>query len=213
MWLKLSNSSSNEFNFQIALSGFYETNQDAEMELANAADIIDDNDDDDSNVAVGGAASLQPSALFTDKKAEKKSKTTNRSAGGSRIVTFNTMSSSDEDDDENTGQVGICKWNMDTWKCNWNWWWFVVFCWTLWQAFYAGGSERSGQQVLGPPRKDPKDFVSNIFKSAKESGAEIVENTNSSRPTTSGRLAQPVHKLMDKPANTILLNYFHCSNC
>lgn len=34
------------------------------------------------------------------------------------------------------------------------------------QAFYAGGSEHSGQQVLGPSKK--KDFVADMFKSVKE---------------------------------------------
>ncbi|CAG2053954.1 unnamed protein product [Timema podura] len=34
------------------------------------------------------------------------------------------------------------------------------------QAFYAGGSEHSGQQVLGPSKK--KDIVSEMFKSVKE---------------------------------------------
>ncbi|GLV40386.1 p47 [Carabus blaptoides fortunei] len=41
------------------------------------------------------------------------------------------------------------------------------------QAFYAGGSEHSGQQVLGPPKK--KDFVTEMFKSVQEHGAEVVE--------------------------------------
>jgi len=44
------------------------------------------------------------------------------------------------------------------------------------QAFYAGGSERSGQQVLGPPKK--KNFgeqLTDLFKMARESGA-AVEN-------------------------------------
>lgn len=34
------------------------------------------------------------------------------------------------------------------------------------QAFYAGGSEHSGQQVLGPSKKN--DFVSEMFKSVQE---------------------------------------------
>nr|CAD7258148.1 unnamed protein product [Timema shepardi] len=41
------------------------------------------------------------------------------------------------------------------------------------QAFYAGGSEHSGQQVLGPSKK--KDIVSEMFKSVKEHGAEVVD--------------------------------------
>lgn len=35
------------------------------------------------------------------------------------------------------------------------------------QAFYAGGSEHSGQQVLGPPKRKT-DMVAKLFKSAKE---------------------------------------------
>lgn len=34
------------------------------------------------------------------------------------------------------------------------------------QAFYAGGSEHSGQQILGPSKKS--DFVSEMFKSVQE---------------------------------------------
>lgn len=39
------------------------------------------------------------------------------------------------------------------------------------QAFYVGGSERSGQQVIGPPRhkgKSSNDFIGEMFKSARE---------------------------------------------
>ncbi len=39
------------------------------------------------------------------------------------------------------------------------------------QAFYVGGSERSGQQVIGPPRQKGKatnDLIGDMFKSAKE---------------------------------------------
>lgn len=56
------------------------------------------------------------------------------------------------------------------------------------QAFYAGGSERSGQQVLGPPKKNPiKDYVSEIFRSAQESGAEVVDphSRHASQPGSS----------------------------
>ena len=35
------------------------------------------------------------------------------------------------------------------------------------QAFYAGGSERSGQQILGPG-KGRKDIVTEVFKSVRE---------------------------------------------
>lgn len=51
------------------------------------------------------------------------------------------------------------------------------------QAFYVGGSERSGQQVIGPPRQKGKatnDLIGDMFKSAKEHGAEVVEKGASS---------------------------------
>ncbi|XP_053677424.1 NSFL1 cofactor p47 [Anopheles nili] len=49
------------------------------------------------------------------------------------------------------------------------------------QAFYAGGSERSGQQVLGPPRKNPiKDYVSEIFRSAQDGSLETFDPSDDS---------------------------------
>ena len=35
------------------------------------------------------------------------------------------------------------------------------------QAFYAGGSEHSGQQVLGPPRRRT-DIVTDVFRSVRQ---------------------------------------------
>ncbi|XP_076450662.1 NSFL1 cofactor p47-like [Babylonia areolata] len=45
------------------------------------------------------------------------------------------------------------------------------------QAFYAGGSERSGQQVLGPKKKNNDAFVSDLFQSARDHGAEEMESS------------------------------------
>ncbi|XP_005097991.1 NSFL1 cofactor p47 [Aplysia californica] len=54
------------------------------------------------------------------------------------------------------------------------------------QAYYAGGSDRSGQQVLGPPKKkDSHKLVESLFKSAKEHGAE--EKNEGDRPSQSSR--------------------------
>lgn len=36
------------------------------------------------------------------------------------------------------------------------------------QAFYAGGSEHSGQQVLGPSRGRRSDIISEMFRSVRE---------------------------------------------
>lgn len=46
------------------------------------------------------------------------------------------------------------------------------------QAFYAGGSEHSGQQVLGPDgrKKDSDKIVSEMFKQAKEN-AEVIDRS------------------------------------
>ena len=36
------------------------------------------------------------------------------------------------------------------------------------QAFYAGGSDQSGQQILGPPRQTHESIIKNLFSKAKE---------------------------------------------
>lgn len=51
------------------------------------------------------------------------------------------------------------------------------------QAFYAGGSDRSGQEILGPPTpKNPEDLIKDIFKSAKDAGAQQLENDDDDYP-------------------------------
>ncbi len=42
--------------------------------------------------------------------------------------------------------------------------------------FFAGGSEHSGQQIVGPPKKKgPNELVEDLFKGAKEHGAVPVD--------------------------------------
>ncbi|CAG7838025.1 unnamed protein product [Allacma fusca] len=56
------------------------------------------------------------------------------------------------------------------------------------QAFYAGGSESSGQQVLGPPKKRD-ELVAEMFKKAREHGAEEVfagSSAGKAKPTKFG---------------------------
>uniref|UniRef100_A0A8B9LID4 NSFL1 (p97) cofactor (p47) n=1 Tax=Astyanax mexicanus TaxID=7994 RepID=A0A8B9LID4_ASTMX len=44
------------------------------------------------------------------------------------------------------------------------------------QRFFAGGSERSGQQIVGPPKKkSTNEVVEDLFKGAKEHGAVPVD--------------------------------------
>lgn len=51
------------------------------------------------------------------------------------------------------------------------------------QAFYAGGSEHSGQQVLGPGKK--KDIVSDMFKSCQGQSVDIKpKSSGQQRPNT-----------------------------
>jgi len=62
------------------------------------------------------------------------------------------------------------------------------------QAFYAGGSVNSGQEILGPKKKEGEKFVKHMFKKAREHGAESVDPNSpagqaggaSSRPTFTG---------------------------
>lgn len=50
------------------------------------------------------------------------------------------------------------------------------------QAFYAGGSEHSGQQILGPPpKKNPiRDIVSEVFRQAQAGNLEQLEPSQGS---------------------------------
>ncbi|KFB46899.1 AGAP005122-PA-like protein [Anopheles sinensis] len=82
----------------------------------------------------------------------EKTKTKKAPKPQSNIATLHTLNSSSSEDEEEQGQ-----------------------------AFYAGGSERSGQQVLGPPRKNPiKDYVSEIFRSAQQGNLETFDPADES---------------------------------
>lgn len=55
------------------------------------------------------------------------------------------------------------------------------------QAFYAGGSDRSGQQVLGPPkRKNFREQLTDMFRMAQENSAHME---HSPAPSTSAGTA------------------------
>jgi UBX domain-containing protein 1 len=71
------------------------------------------------------------------------------------------------------------------------------------QAFYAGGSQSSGQQVLGPPKKRD-ELVAEMFKKARELGAEDV---NSGEPSSSKKKSNAAfggagYKLGEKSSET-----------
>lgn len=48
------------------------------------------------------------------------------------------------------------------------------------QEFYAGGSEQSGEVILGPGKKKAEDIVKNIFQNARKHGAVETEAAGSS---------------------------------
>lgn len=55
------------------------------------------------------------------------------------------------------------------------------------QAFYAGGSQHSGQQILGPPRKNPiKDYVSEVFRQAQGGNLEQFDSTEGASSSEQG---------------------------
>ncbi|ETN64499.1 NSFL1 cofactor p47 [Anopheles darlingi] len=100
-------------------------------------------------------------------RAEPKAKTKKPPKSQSNIATLRTLNSSSSEDEEEQGQ-----------------------------AFYAGGSERSGQQVLGPPRKNPiKDYVSEIFRSAQQGHLETMDMSEESGGSSSSLYAGTGYRL------------------
>ncbi|XP_045175339.2 NSFL1 cofactor p47-like [Mercenaria mercenaria] len=125
------------------------------LELAMGS-FYEGNPDDDDDLAggvVGSAVPQQatPAPVQEPEASSRKSKTAGSS--NSRFATIGSMQQGHgEDSSDEEGQ-----------------------------AFYAGGSERSGQQVLGPKKKKT-NVVEDLFKSAREHGAEEVNSDVSPKP-------------------------------
>lgn len=82
------------------------------------------------------------------------------------------------------------------------------------QAFYAGGSEHSGQQVLGPGKKK-KDIISDMFKSCQEQSlaAEPPKMGGQQRPNTfSGTGYKLGQTSSDSEGNFKVLLFLHKTN-
>ena len=115
--------------------------------------ISEDNDDDNDddliirNFAGGNQISTSSdpnsnSAFSTGVSQPPQSKLDKPPAVKPRIATLHDQNNDEEDDDDERGQ-----------------------------AFYAGGSEHSGQQILGPKSGDKKkadDYIKSLFQKAKE---------------------------------------------
>lgn len=137
---------------QVALSSFYEGDNDPVE--GGAAIPLDDDDDDDDDSDDGNVP--MDSVHFSRSDAKSKAKKAPKSK--SNIATLSSLNDSSSEDEDEKGQ-----------------------------AFYAGGSERSGQQVLGPPKKNPiKDYVSEIFRSAQQGHMETFDGDSS--PSSSSSL-------------------------
>lgn len=95
------------------------------------------------------AASFSSPMADKDKKPAKKSAPRTGIATLSSLQRENESAGSDSDDDNNQ------------------------------QAFYAGGSDRSGQQILGPrdKKKNPEQLVKDMFQSAREHGGQVVDES------------------------------------
>ncbi|CAJ0584290.1 unnamed protein product, partial [Mesorhabditis spiculigera] len=66
------------------------------------------------------------------------------------------------------------------------------------QGFYVGGSEHSGQQVLGPPGRGgrDRDFAASFFDAAQRAGAEAVTGEDAGRDEVGGPQMQEVRMYM-----------------
>ncbi|XP_060564960.1 NSFL1 cofactor p47-like [Ruditapes philippinarum] len=124
------------------------------LELAMGSFYEGDPDDDDDLVGgvVGSAMPQQPPAMAPQEPETGSRKSKTTGTSSSRFATIGSMQGQGEDSSEEEGQ-----------------------------AFYAGGSERSGQQVLGPKKKKT-NVVEDLFKSAREHGAEEVNSAEPPRP-------------------------------
>jgi UBX domain-containing protein 1 len=98
----------------------------------------DDDDDDDEDFSPFSRNQSNNPFAGLSRPTQAAPKPKTRSSDKPRIATLRD-DNTDEEDDEERGQ-----------------------------AFYAGGSEQSGQQILGPNRQNPEDLIKGLFQKAKE---------------------------------------------
>jgi len=66
------------------------------------------------------------------------------------------------------------------------------------QSFYAGGSEHSGNMIVGPPRKDTGKFADDFLSRVRENGAEEVRPEDSASASGSSRFQGSGYRLGDR---------------
>lgn len=159
-------------SLDLAIESFYENGgNEGDTEMTESAatgppgfrmeeeDDDDDEDDEDYSPSKHSNpfARLAGSSKTNNPKEDKKPKRSSAATASKKIFTLSEMNN--ENSDEEGEEKG--------------------------QAFYAGGSETSGQQILGPPRRNPEKIIKDLFEKAKEHGAQEVDpnedNSNSKR--------------------------------
>ncbi len=138
---------SSGWDLELALGSFYEN------------DTMEVEDFDAARPQPGAAAAPEASAASKEPQDKSPAKSSTGGASSKPMSNINTFSSrfgtgskpgNDDEDNSESEDEG--------------------------QAFYAGGSETSGQQILGPSKKkEGADFVKHMFKKAREHGAEAVD--------------------------------------
>ncbi|XP_071957050.1 NSFL1 cofactor p47-like [Antedon mediterranea] len=134
-------------------------------------------DDTSMDVVDESAATQRPQPDIVDATPPVSNPTTSRPKSN-RVVTVNDMKKNQNTDDEDEGQ-----------------------------RFYAGGSDHSGQQVVGPKKKKTSEIVDNLFKKAKEHGAEEVSAGSNpimaSKPRNFAGVGYRLGDTEDKPSQTV----------
>ncbi|UXI18077.1 cAMP-specific 3' 5'-cyclic phosphodiesterase isoform I isoform X13 [Sarcoptes scabiei] len=123
---------------------------------------LEDRSDFDSSKAV--TAEVSPSMVYSDDESDSPHESVSKNVGkqdqprGTQS-NFATLSSLKNEDRDSKGQT-----------------------------FYVGGSEHSGQQVLGPEKRDSNRIVQDMFDQAKEHAIDEAElkskNSSKAKPTT-----------------------------
>lgn len=144
-------------NLDLAIESYFENGgaENAEMETESPVRRNPAQDDDhDFEVVDDDDADedFNPFNQLGSKSKEPTRKQPTRAAAAGKIFSLNDMNN-DNDDEEDEDEKG--------------------------QAFYAGGSKTSGQQILGPKKRNPEKIIKDLFEKAKEHGAQEVESSDS----------------------------------
>lgn len=122
----------------MAIGSFFEGGNEPEAPSANPRSNLDIYNDENSEDE--DPDYKMPTEPIKPKTQAPKPKQTRSTGGGARIYTLRDhQEDEDDEDDEDKGE-----------------------------AFYAGGSETSGQQILGPAKKKAENIIQDLFRQAKE---------------------------------------------